>query len=107
MQKNLKNDRNPEKWVLIWEFSSRAFQWIPRWQGLDGFQKSLHPYALKENSLSILRVKTVLELLIMYAVAQAQTDNIHFWPKFGTQDYLNLGMSVDANFFDPIANIGV
>ena len=36
----MKNDRNPGKWVLIWEHSARAFQWIPTWQGLDGFRKS-------------------------------------------------------------------
>ena len=55
--KTLKNDWNPGKWVLIWEYSARAFQWIPRWQGLDGFQKSLHPCALDESSKSIGRVK--------------------------------------------------
>ena len=34
----------------------RAIRWIPTWQGLDGFQKSLHPCALNESSLSIGRV---------------------------------------------------
>ena len=34
--KILKND--PGIWVLIWEYSTRAFQWIPTLQGLDGFQ---------------------------------------------------------------------
>ena len=29
--------------VLFWKYSTRAFQWKPTWQGLDGFQKSLHP----------------------------------------------------------------
>ena len=39
--------KKPEKWlilgtsVLICEYSARAIQWIPTWQGLDGFQKSL------------------------------------------------------------------
>ena len=33
----LKNDWNPGKWVLIWEFSARATQWIPIWQGSDVF----------------------------------------------------------------------
>ena len=41
--KFLKNDRNPGKWVLIWEFSARAFQWIPAWYGFDGFYTSLCP----------------------------------------------------------------
>ena len=54
--KNPENDRNPAKWVLIWEYSARAIKWIPRWQGLDDFQKSLHPCALDESSLSIGRV---------------------------------------------------
>ena len=58
--KKLKNDWNPGKWVLIWEGSGRAVQWIPTWQGLDGFQRSLHPSALGESSLSIGRVKTNL-----------------------------------------------
>ena len=31
--KNLKNDRNHIKWVLIWEYSARAIQWIRTWQG--------------------------------------------------------------------------
>ena len=38
MQKNLMNDRNPGKWVLIWEYSARAIQWIQTRQGLVVFQ---------------------------------------------------------------------
>ena len=49
-------DWNPGKWVLIWQCSVWAFQWIPTWQGLDGFQKCLHPCPLDESSLSIGRV---------------------------------------------------
>ena len=30
-----KLDWNPGTWVLIWQFSVRAFQWMPTWQGLD------------------------------------------------------------------------
>ena len=60
MQKKLKNDRNPGKWVLIWENLARAIQWIPTWQGLDGFQKSLHPCVLDESSLSIGILKAML-----------------------------------------------
>ena len=44
-QKNMKNDWNPSKWVLIWEYSARGFQWIPIWHSLDGFWKSLRPWA--------------------------------------------------------------
>ena len=59
--KNLKNDWNPGKWVLILEYSSPAIQWIPTWQGLNGFQKSLRSGALDERSLSIERVKCCLK----------------------------------------------
>ena len=53
----MQNDWNPGIWVLIWECPTRAIHWIPIWQGLDVFQKSLHPCALDEGSLSIWRVK--------------------------------------------------
>ena len=59
--KMLENDWNPGIWVLIWEHSARAFQWIPTWQGLNGFQKSLHSCALDERSLSIGRVKCFIQ----------------------------------------------
>ena len=55
--KKLKNYWNSGKWVLIWEYSARAFPWVPTWQSLDGFQKSLHPCALDKSSLGIGRVK--------------------------------------------------
>ena len=54
--KNLKNDWNTGTWVLIWEYSVRTIQWIPTWQGSDCFQKSLHPCALGNSCLSIVRV---------------------------------------------------
>ena len=57
MQKNLKHYWNPGKWVLIWEYSARAFQWIPASQGSDVFQNPLLPCALDESRLSIGRVK--------------------------------------------------
>ena len=42
--------KSPEKWLKPWHMGThlreRAFQWIPTWQGLDDFQKSLHPCAL-------------------------------------------------------------
>ena len=60
MQKIWKNDWNPGKWVLIWEYSVRAFLWIPTWQGLDGFQRFLHYCALDEGSLSIRRVNPLV-----------------------------------------------
>ena len=55
-KKQLKNDWNPVKWVLIWEYSARAIRCTPTWIGLDGFQKSSHPCALGESSLRIGRV---------------------------------------------------
>ena len=67
--KNLKNDWITAKWVLIWEYSVRAFQWIPTWQGLDGFQKYLHPSTLGKNSRSIGRVNRVcLKITTVYGV---------------------------------------
>ena len=54
--KNYRNDWNPGTWVLTWEYSVRVIQWKAAWQGLDGFQNSLHPSALDESSLSIGRI---------------------------------------------------
>ena len=45
-KKNLKNNWNPGTWVLIWEYLSRPIQWIPAWQGFNGFQKTLRPCTL-------------------------------------------------------------
>ena len=59
--KKLKNDRNPGLWVFIWEYSARANQWIPTWQGLDGYQKSLHPCALRKVALALEGFKEILE----------------------------------------------
>ena len=56
MQKTWQIYWSPGIWVLIWEYSVRAIQWIPTWHGLDGFQKSLCPCALDEDSLKIGRV---------------------------------------------------
>ena len=39
---------------------AQSFQWIPIWQGLDGFQKLLCSCALDESSLSIGKVNVVL-----------------------------------------------
>ena len=43
--------------LYLWD-SAWAIQRIPTWQGIDGFQISLHPCALGESSLGIGRVKT-------------------------------------------------
>ena len=47
--KNLKIIWNLGTWILIWEYSTRAILWIPTWQGLDGFQRSLRHCALDES----------------------------------------------------------
>ena len=36
--KTLMNDWNHGTWVLIWEYSAIALQWMPTQQGLDGVQ---------------------------------------------------------------------
>ena len=41
--KKLESDWNPGIWILFSEYSAKAVQWIPKWQGLYGFQKSLRP----------------------------------------------------------------
>ena len=46
--KNLQNDWNSG----TWKYSSRAIQCKPTWQGLDGFQRSLHPCVLDVSCLS-------------------------------------------------------
>ena len=55
---NMKKWTKPWNMILIWEYSARAFQWRPTWQGI-GYQRSLHPRALDKSSLSIGRVKNV------------------------------------------------
>ena len=38
-----------ETLALIWEYSVRAIQWIPRWHGLDGFQNFLYVSSMEES----------------------------------------------------------
>ena len=64
--KILKNHWNPGKWVLIWEYSVRAIKWVPTWQGLDDFRKTLHLCTLDRSSLSIGRVKCYLDLCYLW-----------------------------------------
>ena len=61
-KKKLENDWNPGTWVLIWEYSPKAIQWIPAQQGLDGLNLYVHPYVLYKNSLSIGRVISTVSL---------------------------------------------
>ena len=66
-EKKLRNNWNPGTWVLTWECSMTAIQWILTWKDLEGFQKSLHPCALD-------KIAPVLEGLIMffYAVCRSR-----------------------------------
>ena len=59
----LKYDWNPGTWLLIWEYSMRAFWWIPTWQDLDDFQNSLSSCALDECSLGIERVNMTVNIV--------------------------------------------
>ena len=65
---------NPVAWVLIWEHSARTILWIPTWQGLDVFQKSLLSCALDESSLSIGRVNYNPSILNVQAHWQGISD---------------------------------
>ena len=79
--KKAENDWNPDKCVLIWKYSARAFKWIPTWHGFDGFQKSLHSCASDESSLSIERVNKHNHLYseIFLEGASQQTLFLAFW----------------------------
>ena len=67
--KKTENVWNPGKWVLIWEYSARSILWIATWQGLDGFQKSLHLCALDESFLSIEKVDYLEAVVEMASTA--------------------------------------
>ena len=56
--KNLKYDRNPGKWVLIWKYSarSRAIQWVLTWIGSDDIHNLLHSCALDESCIERVNV---------------------------------------------------
>ena len=90
--KKLKNDWTPGTLVLIWEYSSRAIQWIPTWHALDGFQKSLHPYDLIESSLSIGRVKHEWNKSVIPEVAEQLLTIvvISVLPKHSSQNILKV-----------------
>ena len=56
------DEKETEKWLKSWQYLARALQWIPTWQGLDGFQKSLRRCNFDENGLSIERSKTMTHI---------------------------------------------
>ena len=80
-KKQLKNNRNPGTRVLIWEYTARAFQSMPTWQGLDGFQKSLHPCVLDVSSLSIGRVTSSLRHAEVSMFGRAWCGDLWKWQK--------------------------
>ena len=63
--KNLENGWNPDKWVLIWKSFTRAFQWIPIWQGLNDFQ--IIQIGLRVRTELIVVVKCWLALRSWYS----------------------------------------
>ena len=77
---NTKWCKIPEKWlkpwnmgiVLIWECSAKAIQWIPYWQGLDGFQKSLRPCALDERIFG--RVSSTRNVMNIYLIYKSSSE---------------------------------
>ena len=86
MQKKPEEWRKPSHMVLIWEYSVRAIQWVPTWQGLDGFQISVS-LCLDQISLSIERVNTFESLARTYNLTTAGKDlkysNIWYIPEEG------------------------
>ena len=78
-QKNLKADWNPGTWVLIWEYSAIAFEWIPTWQGLGGFQKSLHLCTLDESALSIEKVNEYSVTFVWLPSIPQLSDMVQVW----------------------------
>ena len=68
--KNLINYRNPGTWVLIWEYSARAFKWIPTWQGLDVFQKSLWTELWKKVASAPQGLNVIMMLLVCWYYCQ-------------------------------------
>ena len=68
-----------------WEYSARAIQWIPTWQGLGDFQLSLCPSSLGKSSLSIRRVKIGKNIKEIFKSVSVLGVPLHF-------PHLNLGL---------------
>ena len=91
IQKNLKNDWNPGKWVLIRESSARAIQRILTWQGLDGFQKILRSCALTKVALALegLKRKRSFAIWVFSAARKCVwcrlSDALHKKPSLGVE----------------------
>ena len=84
-QKTLQHWLNPlHTCVLIWEYSARAFQWIPTWQGLDSFQKSL-------RSCVWTKVASALEglNLELHSLTTHELEWLEPWSKLAEQLELN------------------
>ena len=88
--KKLKNDCNPGIWVLIWEYSLKKFQWIPTWQGIGGFEKSLCLCVLGESSFSIRRVKLAFDFVFLLLRRLLSQWDPHRYPVIGLHNRLVL-----------------
>ena len=60
---------------------ARAIKWIPTWQGLGGFQKSLRSCALDGSSLSIGRVKKRASTTELWKSFHLSDSGINVWYK--------------------------
>ena len=91
-KKSKENLENPGIWVLIWEYSARAFEWIPNTIGLRWFKK-MESCALDESSLSIGRVKPTIVMLRIFfycyssgfPFAECTAAGHHQWSSHPTQ----------------------
>ena len=69
IQKGAKTLKIYAMWVLLYTYSARVIQWIPTWQGLDGFKKYLRHCALDKSRLSFRRVNLYWVLICTCAMA--------------------------------------
>ena len=95
--KILENCWNPGRWVLIWEHSARAFQWVPTQHSCDDFHKSLHSCALDESSLRIERVNRLWAIGPLNVHSILVQSNLLERPLWGPHVGLTLVLLV-ANF---------
>ena len=85
--KKLRNDWNHDVWVLIWEYSARAMQWIQTWQGSDAYQKLLRHCVwakvvsalewLKSSLNRVLRSVDLCQMSICHIVRRTWTIHYH------------------------------
>ena len=69
------NDRNPGTWVIIWKGPGGFIQWIPTWQGLDGFRKPI--CVLLWTKVTSLSIRRVFSNINHYSKAKSFSKNHH------------------------------